>query len=73
MAHLLGAEGIALEFPTKRVLDGVTIGSYPFFREGRTGANFVVRATDQAVVDACADALAEGLRAEGYEAVDGGI
>ncbi|WP_066549343.1 competence/damage-inducible protein A, partial [Sphingomonas sp. CCH15-F11] len=33
--------------------DGVAIGSYPFFREGRVGANFVVRATDAAVVDQC--------------------
>ena len=33
----------------ERALDGVAIGSYPFFREGRTGANFVVRATDSAV------------------------
>src|SRR3546814_10229309 len=25
---------------------GVAIGSYPFFRDGRTGANFVIRSTD---------------------------
>lgn len=51
----------------------VSIGSYPFFREGRTGANFVVRATSQAVVDACAEALIAGLEARGQVAVDGGI
>lgn len=58
---------------TERAHDGVSIGSYPFFREGRVGANFVVRATDAAVVDRCVAILAEGLEARGLEAVDGGI
>ncbi|UYY78866.1 competence/damage-inducible protein A [Sphingomonas sp. R1] len=58
---------------TERDHDGVSIGSYPFFREGRVGANFVVRATDQAVVDRCIAVLAEGLAERGLEAVDGGI
>ena len=39
MAHLLGAEGIALEFPTKRVLDGVTIGIDEGDRIGIVGRN----------------------------------
>ncbi|WP_431469836.1 competence/damage-inducible protein A [Sphingosinithalassobacter sp. LHW66-3] len=52
---------------------GVTVGSYPFFREGRVGANFVIRATSQQVVDACATALSEGLRALGREPTEGGI
>ncbi|MEI9928031.1 MAG: molybdopterin-binding protein [Sphingomonas sp.] len=58
---------------TERAHAGIAIGSYPLFREGRGGANFVIRATSQAVVDACADALAAGLRAIGHEPVDGGI
>ena len=58
---------------TERAFEGVAIGSYPFFKDGRVGANFVVRATDRAVVDACAEALAEGLRADGHDAVEGGI
>jgi len=58
---------------TERAQEGVSIGSYPFFREGRVGANFVVRATDPAVVDRCIAILAEGLEARGFEAVDGGI
>ncbi|NLS25759.1 putative competence-damage inducible protein [Sphingomonas sp. S2M10] len=58
---------------TERAQEGVSIGSYPFFREGRVGANFVVRATDAVVVDRCIAILAEGLEARGYEAVDGGI
>lgn len=52
---------------------GVAIGSYPFFREGRTGANFVVRGTDPAVVDACVAALTAGLVAAGHDVTDGGI
>lgn len=58
---------------TERAYEGVAIGSYPFFRDGRTGANFVVRATDQATLDACAEALIAGLTSKGLEAVDGGI
>ncbi len=58
---------------TERAHEGVAIGSYPFFRDGRTGANFVVRATDRAVLDACAEDLIAGLAAKGLEAVDGGI
>lgn len=53
--------------------DGVVIGSYPFFREGRVGANFVIRSTEQADVDACAEALIAGLAAQGRAATDGGI
>ena len=33
---------------TEKAHEGCQIGSYPFFREGRVGANFVVRSTDQA-------------------------
>ncbi len=57
---------------TERAHEGVSIGSYPFFREGRVGANFVVRATDPAVVDACVAELMAALAAAGYEVVDGG-
>ncbi|WP_439955351.1 hypothetical protein [Klebsiella pneumoniae] len=51
----------------------MAIGSYPFFRDGRTGANFVVRATEQALLDACGDALVQGLAELGLEPVEGGI
>ncbi|MBA3878991.1 MAG: competence/damage-inducible protein A [Sphingobium sp.] len=57
----------------ERAEDGVAIGSYPFFREGRVGANFVVRATDPALVDRCVAALADALAASGHPVVDGGI
>ena len=52
---------------------GSQIGSYPFFREGRTGANFVIRSTDPGVLAACESALMAALLARGYEAVAGGI
>ena len=57
----------------ERAREGLVIGSYPFFRDGRTGANFVIRSTDRALVDECAAALIAGLAALGREAVDGGI
>ncbi|UNK79740.1 molybdopterin-binding protein [Sphingopyxis granuli] len=52
---------------------GVAIGSYPFFREGRTGANFVIRSTDGAAVAACVAALTVAIEAAGYAVTDGGI
>lgn len=58
---------------TEQAHQGTAIGSYPFFREGRVGANFVIRSTDPAVLAACAAALVAALRALGREAVPGGI
>ena len=58
---------------TEKAFDGCQIGSYPFFREGRVGANFVIRSTDTAQLEACAAALTAGLEATGREAVAGGI
>jgi len=63
--------GLLLE--TERAHPGSQIGSYPFFRDGRTGANFVIRSTDPNVLAACESALMAGLLARGYEAVAGGI
>jgi len=52
---------------------GVQIGSYPFWREGKTGANFVLRSTSVAQLDDVADALMAALAAAGIAAVDGEI
>jgi molybdenum cofactor synthesis domain-containing protein len=52
---------------------GVAIGSYPFFKDGRYGANFVIRSDDGDLARSCGDALANHLRDAGYEPVDGGI
>jgi molybdopterin-biosynthesis enzyme MoeA-like protein len=58
---------------TERANAGVSIGSYPFFREGKTGANFVVRSEDPELAQATADLLAASLESAGYPAVPGGI
>lgn len=65
VADLLGA--------TERAHEGCQIGSYPFFREGRVGANFVVRATDRAALNACVSDLEDRLASEGHPFTRGGI
>jgi molybdenum cofactor synthesis domain-containing protein len=50
---------------------GAQIGSYPFWREGKTGANFVIRATDEALLATVAAALMTALRDVGIDPVDG--
>jgi molybdenum cofactor synthesis domain-containing protein len=52
---------------------GVAIGSYPFFREGRYGANFVIRSEDGELARRTGDELSSRLREAGYEPVEGGI
>ncbi|MXO62608.1 competence/damage-inducible protein A [Qipengyuania oceanensis] len=49
------------------------IGSYPFFREGRVGANFVIRSTDREDLDACVAALSSALESAGFATTSGGI
>jgi molybdopterin-biosynthesis enzyme MoeA-like protein len=49
------------------------IGSYPFFREGRTGANFVIRSTDADELKSCVDTLCEALGEAGQDFTPGGI
>jgi molybdenum cofactor synthesis domain-containing protein len=56
---------------TEKANPGVQIGSYPFWREGKTGANFVIRATDQGQLNAVAGQLMQALVAAGIEPVDG--
>ncbi len=58
---------------TERAHEGVAIGSYPLFRDGRVGANFVVRSADPAAADACAAALTLALEAQGREVTGEGI
>jgi molybdenum cofactor synthesis domain-containing protein len=53
--------------------EGVQIGSYPFFREGKVGANFVVRSTDASLVARCAEALAASLAEAGHAVTRGEI
>lgn len=58
---------------TESAHEGCQIGSYPFFREGRTGANFVIRSTDRKKLDACVADLVAGLEAIGRGVVMDGI
>jgi molybdenum cofactor synthesis domain-containing protein len=78
LSHQIGcwvaeSEIAALLRDTEKAHEGCQIGSYPFFRDGRVGANFVVRSTDAHMLNQCVEALKAGLRAMGHEATDGGI
>ena len=53
--------------------EGCQIGSYPFFREGRVGSNFVIRSTERAALDACRADLCAGLDRLGFAWTAGGI
>jgi molybdenum cofactor synthesis domain-containing protein len=52
---------------------GVAIGSYPFFKDGRYGANFVMRSENESAAQRCSAALAGKLADAGFETVEGGI
>ena len=59
---------------TEQEHPGVAVGSYPFLsRDGRYGANFVVRSDDGERARRCAEAIGTRLREAGYEAFEGGI
>ena len=58
---------------TEAAHDGCQIGSYPFFREGRVGANFVVRSVSAESLAACCDSLANDLAESGHTVTRGGI
>jgi molybdenum cofactor synthesis domain-containing protein len=49
------------------------IGSYPFFRDGRVGANFVIRSTEVEDLASCVDTLSEALAEAGHDFTPGGI
>jgi molybdenum cofactor synthesis domain-containing protein len=53
--------------------DGISIGSYPFFKEGRVGSNFVIRSEDMEKARDVANQLAGKLADIGYTPVAGGI
>jgi molybdenum cofactor synthesis domain-containing protein len=78
LSHQIGcwvaeSEVAALLGSTEKAHEGCQIGSYPFFREGKVGANFVVRSTDPDALNQCLTALKSGLDKLGYPTVDGGI
>ena len=57
----------------ERAHPGCAIGSYPFFREGRVGANFVIRSTEREALEACLARVTADLLALGREPIPGGI
>jgi molybdenum cofactor synthesis domain-containing protein len=58
---------------TEAAHPGVAIGSYPFFRDGRYGANFVIRSEDGELARRTGDDLSGRLRGAGFDPVEGGI
>ena len=58
---------------TEEAHPGVAIGSYPFFKDGQYGANFVVRSDDGGLARSTAEELTQRLAEAGFEPVDGGI
>jgi molybdenum cofactor synthesis domain-containing protein len=78
LSHSLGcwvaeSEVADLLRTTEKANAACQIGSYPFFRDGRVGANFVIRSTEQDALDHCVAALAAALGDLGRETIDGGI
>ena len=57
----------------ERAHENCQIGSYPFFRDGKVGANFVIRSTDKDDLQSCVDTLCDGLATSGYDFTPGGI
>jgi molybdopterin-biosynthesis enzyme MoeA-like protein len=47
------------------------IGSYPFFRQGRYGASFVLRGIDHGLIAAAAEELRTLIRQLGAEPIEG--
>ncbi|HEU0133554.1 MAG TPA: molybdopterin-binding protein [Allosphingosinicella sp.] len=58
---------------TEKSHPGCQIGSYPFFREGRVGANFVIRSTEESALAGCESDLIGRLEEAGREVVREGI
>ena len=58
---------------TEAAHPGVAIGSYPFFRDGKYGANFVIRSEDGELARTTGEDLSSRLRQAGFEPVEGGI
>lgn len=67
------SEVSALLRDTEKAHEDCQIGSYPFFREGQVGSNFVVRSTDAEALAACVRDLTKGLDDAGFAWEPGGI
>jgi molybdenum cofactor synthesis domain-containing protein len=58
---------------TERAHPACQIGSYPFFKEGRVGANFVIRSTEEGALEDCASDLLVRFQTAGRDVVPGEI
>jgi molybdenum cofactor synthesis domain-containing protein len=67
------SEVAALLQDTEKAYSTCQIGSYPFWREGKSGANFVVRSVDAEDLAACCRSLVASLEAMGRPVYPGGI
>jgi molybdopterin-biosynthesis enzyme MoeA-like protein len=56
-----GLTTIQTQFPT------LSLGSYPFFQQGRAGTSLVIRGTDKTALDACEKAVQDFLSTFGKE------
>lgn len=58
---------------TEQAHENCQIGSYPFFRDGKIGSNFVIRSTSAEDLQSCVDTLCDGLGTHGFDFTPGGI
>lgn len=58
---------------TEAAHEDCQIGSYPFFREGKVGANFVIRSIDADDLSSCVHTLCDALGTAGLDFTPGGI
>lgn len=58
---------------TEQAHENCQIGSYPFFRDGKVGSNFVIRSTNAEDLQSCVDTLCDGLGTHGFDFTPGGI
>lgn len=58
---------------TEAAHENCQIGSYPFFRDGKVGSNFVIRSTSEEDLKSCVDTLCDGLATHGFDFTPGGI
>ena len=69
-AHVAESDVAGLLKQVQDEYAGVAIGSYPFYREGNFGADFVVRSDDEKLASACAEELRRRLAVAHIEVAD---
>jgi molybdenum cofactor synthesis domain-containing protein len=69
-AHAAESDVAALLKQVQDKHPGVSIGSYPFYRQGNFGADFVVRSDDAELANLCASELRRRLEEAGIEVLE---